>query len=53
MQQGLEQLATENGGQEALNNLALQSGIPISGLEGTVRTNLLVTAIGEKLSPVR
>jgi hypothetical protein len=51
VQQGLEQLATENGGKEALNNLALQSGIPISGLEGTVRTNLLVTAIGEKLSP--
>ena len=51
VQQGLEQLATENGGREALNNLALQSGIPISGLEGTVRTNLLVTAIGEKLSP--
>ena len=51
VQQGLEQLATENGGREALNNLALQSGIPISGLEGTVRINLLVTAIGEKLSP--
>ena len=51
VQQGLEQLATENGGQDALNALALQSGIPISGLEGTVRTNLLVTAIGEKLNP--
>ena len=45
------QLATENGGQDALNDLALQSGIPISGLEATVRTNLLVTAIGEKLNP--
>jgi hypothetical protein len=51
VQQGLDQLATENGGQDALNNLALQSGIPISGLEGTVRTNLLVTAIGDKLTP--
>ncbi len=51
VEQGLEQLATENGGQDALNNLALQSGIPIRGLEDTVRTNLLVTAIGEKLNP--
>jgi hypothetical protein len=51
VEQGLVQLATENGGQDALNDLALQSGIPISGLEATVRTNLLVTAIGEKLNP--
>jgi hypothetical protein len=51
VEQGLEQLASENGGQDALNDLALQSGIPISGLTGTVRTNLLVTAIGEKLNP--
>ncbi len=51
VEQGLVQLATENGGQDALNDLALQSGIPISGLEATVRTNLLVTAIGEKLDP--
>jgi FKBP-type peptidyl-prolyl cis-trans isomerase (trigger factor) len=51
VQQGLEQLATENGGREALNNLALQSGIPIGALEDTVRTNLLITAIGEKLNP--
>jgi hypothetical protein len=51
VEQGLEQLATENGGQEALENLALQSGIPVGALELTVRTNLLVTAIGEKLNP--
>jgi hypothetical protein len=51
VEEGLVQLATENGGQDALNDLALQSGIPIRGLEATVRTNLLVTAIGEKLNP--
>ncbi len=51
VEQGLEQLATENGGREALENLALQSGIPVGALELTVRTNLLVTAIGEKLNP--
>jgi hypothetical protein len=51
VQQGLERLATENGGQEALENLALQSGIPVGALELTVRTNLLVTAIGEKVNP--
>lgn len=51
VQQGLEQLASENGGQEALNDLALQSGIPVEALDDTVRTNLLVTAIGEKLNP--
>jgi hypothetical protein len=51
VQQGLEQLATQNGGKEALNNLALQSGIPIGALEDTVRTQLLITAIGERLNP--
>jgi hypothetical protein len=51
VEQGLEQLATENGGRQALDSLALQNGIPISGLERTVRTQLLVTAIGEKLNP--
>ncbi len=50
VEQGLEQLASENGGQEALNGLALQSGIPPQSLEDTVRTNLLVTAIGLKLN---
>jgi hypothetical protein len=50
VQQGLEQLATENGGQQALDDLALQSGIPTQSLEDTVRTNLLVTAIGLKLN---
>lgn len=51
VEQGLEQLATENGGRQALEDLALQSGIPVGALELTVRTNLLVTAIGEKLNP--
>ncbi len=46
VQEGLEQLAAENGGQEALADVAAQSGIPPEDLEDTVRTNLLVTAIG-------
>lgn len=49
VEQSLEQLATANGGEEALNNLALQSGIPPQALEEYVRTELLVTAIGQKL----
>lgn len=49
VEQRLEQLASENGGQEALNELALQSGIPVEALEATVRTNLLVAAIGQEL----
>lgn len=49
VEQGLEQLASENGGEQALADLALQSGIPVEALEDTVRTNLLVTAIGLKL----
>jgi hypothetical protein len=51
VEQGLEQLATQNGGRQALEDLALQSGVPVGALELTVRTNLLVTAIGEKLNP--
>jgi hypothetical protein len=50
VEQGLEQLATENGGEQALNDLAAQSGIPPQALEDTVRTNLLVTAIGAQLN---
>ncbi len=50
VEQGLEQLASENGGEQALADLALQSGIPPQSLEDTVRTNLLVTAIGLKLN---
>jgi hypothetical protein len=46
VEEGLAQLAAENGGQEALNDLAAQSGIPPEDLEDTIRTNLLVTAIG-------
>ena len=49
VEQSLEQLATANGGEEALNDLALQSGIPPQALEEYVRTDLLVTAIGQKL----
>lgn len=49
VEQGLEQLASENGGTEALNELALQAGIPVEALEATVRINLLVTAIGQEL----
>jgi len=46
VEEGVAQLAAENGGQEALNDLAAQSGIPPEDLEDTIRTNLLVTAIG-------
>jgi hypothetical protein len=46
VQEGLEQLVAENGGEEALADLAAQSGIPPEELEATIRTNLLVTAIG-------
>jgi hypothetical protein len=51
VEQGLAQLATDNGGQEALESLALQSGIPKAALEDFERTQLLLTAIGEKLDP--
>jgi hypothetical protein len=51
VEQSLEQLASENGGQDALNALALQSGIPTEALEDTVRTTLLITAIGLKVNP--
>lgn len=49
IEQGLQALTAQNGGQEALENLALQSGIPLSSLEDTVRTNLLVSDIGSRL----
>jgi len=50
IEQGLGQLAVDNGGQTALNDLALQSGIPLDELEDTVATNLLVTQIGAALN---
>jgi len=50
VEQALEQLAQDNGGQAALNDLALQSGIPLAELEDTVATNLLVTQIGSALN---
>ena len=49
VEQRLEQLATQNGGTDALNDLALQSGIPIEGLEDAIRTDLLISAIGQEL----
>ena len=36
VEQGLEQLAVDNGGEAALNDLALQSGIPLDELEDTI-----------------
>ncbi len=50
VEEGLTELATQNGGVDALNQLALQSGIPPQSLEDTVRMNLIVTAIGVKLN---
>lgn len=50
IEQGLEQLAEENGGPDALAELAAQSGIPVEEIEDTVRTNLLITAIGTELN---
>ena len=47
-EQGLEELAAANGGQDALREAALGAGIPVEALERTVRTNLLVTGIGAK-----
>jgi hypothetical protein len=47
---GLEKLTTDNGGEQALNDRALQAGIPPQALEDTVRTNLLVAAIGRTLN---
>ena len=42
-------LAEQNGGQDALEQAALQSGIPPQALEDFVRTQLLFTGIGEEL----
>lgn len=43
------QLATANGGQEALVQAALQAGIPASALPDVVRTNLLIDKLSAKL----
>jgi len=50
IEDGVAQLAEANGGQDALNQLALQSGVPVEELEDTVATNLIVTAIGSELN---
>lgn len=50
VQQGVDDLAEQNGGQEALESAALQAGIPASELNEVVRTQLLVAAIGRKLA---
>ncbi len=50
-EQGLEELAAANGGQDALREAALGAGIPVEALERTVRTNLLVTGIGAGIDP--
>lgn len=49
IEQGLADLAADNGGLPALEQLALRSGIPVSALEDTVQTNLLVGEIGARL----
>ena len=49
VQTGLEELAAQQGGQEALEQAALRSGIPPQALEDFVRTQLLFTGIGEEL----
>lgn len=49
VKEGLDQLAEDNGGVEALTQAALQAGIPASELTAVVRTNLLAAAIGREL----
>lgn len=46
---GLAELAAQNGGQEALEQAALQAGIAPASLEDFVRTGILFREIGEKL----
>ncbi len=51
VEQGVADLAEQNGGMDALADLALQSGIPADAIDDTVRTNLLVAGIGAQLDP--
>jgi hypothetical protein len=51
VEEGFEELAVANGGEDALLEAALGSGIPAEALEDTVRTNLLVIEIGSRLNP--
>jgi hypothetical protein len=46
---GLAELAAQNGGQEALEQAALQAGIAPESLDDFVRTGLLIREIGVKL----
>ncbi len=50
IEEGLNQLAEQNGGMAALEDLALQQGLRPESLKDVVRTNLLVTAIGLRLN---
>jgi hypothetical protein len=50
VEQGREQLATENGGEEALRERALREGLPVEAIDDAVETNLLLTAIGLSLN---
>jgi hypothetical protein len=49
VEDGLVALAEQNGGQEALEQAALQAGIPPESLEDFVRTNLRFQEIGATL----
>lgn len=51
VESGLEELAAQNGGQEALDQAALQAGIAPASVEDFVRTSLLFTGIGTALEP--
>ncbi len=46
---GLAELAAQNGGQDALEQAALQAGIAPESLDDFVRTGLLIREIGQKL----
>jgi hypothetical protein len=51
VESGLEELAAQNGGREALDQAALQAGIAPASVEDFVRTSLLFTGIGTTLEP--
>lgn len=51
VEEGLEELAAANGGEDGLRQAALSAGIPVEALERTIRTNLLVTGIGSGINP--
>jgi hypothetical protein len=49
VEEGLAQMAAERGGREALEQAALQAGIPAAGVADFVRTNLIFSAISDEL----